>query len=567
MSTIRLRLLCSTAALITVTTSFAFGLAEPAAAAGSRSAGATTWYVDATGNDGRDGRSAGTAWRTIDRANVAAHAGDTVFLRGQFTAQAIAPRNSGTSASPITYRALSPGAAVIVGNGPVDATNPSSLRYEAYFGARSYVIVDGVSFTNPDYAAHPLVYDGVRILLSDHITITRCSFEHVPVVIEHSNDNVVESSTFRSYVSSYVNPATGAVDANHGMTAGDFLRILGGSARNAIRKNDMRYAGHSLIEVGSGRNDAPNPGNVISDNVLSNPWYVPVMLANDGAGTVIEGNVIEDASSQPALYSTVCCAQNTLSVSSSAMQIIGTNYIVRNNTFTNNVAQRGVITLGAWWYVDSLSPSGIFAQAQGNQIYNNTVYANHGAAGVSFVVFYGDDDAAAGRPQPQLTNNLIANNLFYANTGSSASYWGGAAYNDILYYSVTRANAWAAGSFGGNEIISNAFQAPTANDTVLAYTMSDGRSQARTSYSLAQFQSAFGGAVRNNVAVNPQVNAVTLDPLPRSPLIDHGAIIPGAPAFIGRGPDIGRFEYGQAAKTATVHQASTVHVSRPTRGL
>src|SRR5439155_22609912 len=52
-------------------------------------------HVDAdAGNDDSSGLTPGTAWRTLDRANAAVAAGDSVRLRGIFLAQQIAPNVS-----------------------------------------------------------------------------------------------------------------------------------------------------------------------------------------------------------------------------------------------------------------------------------------------------------------------------------------------------------------------------------------------------------------------------------------------------------------------------------------
>lgn len=59
-----------------------------------------TLYIDATnGNDSNNGQTSMTAWKTLNKANSSAIAGDLILLRGVFTNQWISPANSGTSAN------------------------------------------------------------------------------------------------------------------------------------------------------------------------------------------------------------------------------------------------------------------------------------------------------------------------------------------------------------------------------------------------------------------------------------------------------------------------------------
>ena len=59
----------------------------------------------------------------------------------------------------------------------------------------------------------------------------------------------------------------------------------------------MKYAGHSLIEIGNGTGTAKRTQTtVIHDNTLSNPWYKTVILSDNGGGTIVEDNQIVDAS-------------------------------------------------------------------------------------------------------------------------------------------------------------------------------------------------------------------------------------------------------------------------------
>jgi hypothetical protein len=83
----------------------------------------TTYYIDCrSGNDASDGRSAGTAWKTLARANaVALAAGDSVLLkRGGVCEGAFTPVGSGTPDAPITLDEYGAGTAPVIdgGNAP-----------------------------------------------------------------------------------------------------------------------------------------------------------------------------------------------------------------------------------------------------------------------------------------------------------------------------------------------------------------------------------------------------------------------------------------------------------------
>jgi hypothetical protein len=480
----------TTATTTTATTTTATTTTTPTSGTG------TTYYVSTSGSDLNAGTSASAPWKTIAKANAAVQAGDTVVLSGNFVKEAIAPRNSGTATAPITYQA-GPAGASLDQPGLVSGT-----PYMAWFGLRSYITVNGIGFTNSNYVNAPVTYKGVFLRKADHITITNCSFTHVPIVVQASSFNTISHNTFRYFVASYVNPSTRAPDPNHPITAGDMLYVFGGSNNNLIQYNDMKYAGHSLIEIGNGFGGT-NANNVISDNILSNPWYKPLILADDGAGTIVERNLIEDANSVPTLYSTVPGAVGSLSTASTGVQFSGSNFIFRHNTLLNNTAIYGVIDLGSRWYTDANHPNGVLVQSLNNQIYNNTLYGNHAAAGIDFVVFMSQADVTAGRVVPKLTGNLVKDNILWGNSGTPYSYHGSKTYSSLIYHAASYAPAWPGGGYNGNTITGNDFDSATSanlNDVWYAPTGSFTHVQ----QSLPAFQSYAAADASANLSVNPQ---------------------------------------------------------------
>jgi len=496
----------------------AFVLVSSAASYGTTTATRppATFYVNAqTGVDTNTGTSASAPWKTIAKANAAVQPGDTVVLSGSFVQQAIAPTHSGTATAPITYQA-DPAGATLDQPGLV-----SRSLYMAWFGARSYITVTGVGFTNSNYVTAPVTNKGVILRGADHITITNCSFSHVQMQLYASSFNTISHNTFRDFVASYHNPATGAPDPNHPITNGDMLNIFGGSHDNLVQFNDMKNAGHSLIEVGNGFGGT-NANNEISDNTLSNPWYKPLILADDGGGTIVERNVIEDANSNPTLYSTVAGAVGTLSTASAGVQFSGGNFVFRHNTLVNNTAEYGVIDIGSRWYTDNLHPNGVLVESMNNQIYNNTFYGNHAAAGVSFVVFLSQTDVTAGRAVPRLTGNVINNNIFWGNSGTPYSWNGRLAYDSLIYHAASYAPPWPSGGYNGNTISSNDFDSASAANLIdVAYS----GSFIHVPQSLPAFQSYAATDASGNQSTDPLfVNAAAgnFNLAPKSPVSGLG---------------------------------------------
>ena len=65
---------------------------------------AATYYVSLSGDDGKDGTAADTAWRTITHAAERAEAGDIVYVKaGNYGREHVVVRNSGTKDRPIVF--------------------------------------------------------------------------------------------------------------------------------------------------------------------------------------------------------------------------------------------------------------------------------------------------------------------------------------------------------------------------------------------------------------------------------------------------------------------------------
>jgi hypothetical protein len=405
--------------------------------------GPTTYYVNAqTGADTNSGTSASAPWKTIAEANGVVQAGDTVVLSGNFVQEAIAPFQSGTATAPITYQA-DPAGATLDQPGLVRGT-----PYMALFSGRSYITVNGIGFANSQYVSAPVENKGIVLRASSYITIENCQFSHMQMQLVGSSHNLIENNTWRQFVARYVK--------GQPQTSGDMLNLVLGSHDNEIVGNDMKYAGHSLIQIGNGTgNHETNANNWIHGNTLSNPWYKDIILSDNGAGTVVEGNQILDANSVPTLRSTIPGQVGRLQTSSEAVQFSGARFILRDNTIAHAVSPYGVVSFGGRWYTGpGAAPGGTLVESVLNQVYGNTIRNCKSAATFSFVEFLSRQDIAAGRTAvPRMTGNLIHNNTIVGASGTPYSWNGSRFYSTIMYHSASKAPEWR--GLNGNKVYSD----------------------------------------------------------------------------------------------------------------
>jgi hypothetical protein len=426
-----------------------------------------TWNITATSSP------------SLATAEAQAQPGDTILLSGRFANTSLVPKVSGAASAPITYKAGSSGATF-------DGAGPYGV---AAISSRAYLVLDGITFTNSSYKTAPVANKGIILRSSNHVTFQNCTLSYMQMQLIGSSDNKIINNKWREFVAVYTN--------GQPQTSGDMLNLVSGSNRNLIQGNDMKYAGHSLIEVGNGFGGT-NADNQISGNTLSNPWYKCLILADDGAGTVVDTNQLLDANSVPTLYSTVPGQVGTLQTSSDAVQFSGSNYILRNNRISNTVATYGVVTLGGRWYVDSNHPNGVLVESLNNQIYGNTIQNSKAAAVFSFIEFLSSADISAGRTAvPRISGNLIHHNTLAGNAGTPYSWNKSPFFSTVIYHSATQAPQWV--GLNGNKMDEN-----TGFDATNAYLV-DGAfkgsgASVHSVKTLAQFEALDPNHVYGNTA-------------------------------------------------------------------
>jgi Big-like domain-containing protein/parallel beta helix pectate lyase-like protein len=457
-------------------------------------------HVDATaGNDGNDGLTPGTAWRTLERANGAVVAGDTVRLRGTFAGESIAPVASGSAARPIRFTSDAGQTAVLDGG-----RSGVAVRLDA----RGYVVVEGLRIQNVSgYAVMLTPGSHHNVLRGSTITDTSGSWAHA-LRIEGANDDLIEGNEILNV-------------GNEAANSGDSIYIVNGS-RNQIRKNTVTNGGHSLIQLSSQHATAMSNDNVIAENTLSNAWTTPIILSWRSERTIVEHNRISDG------------ARNGVNFPRPGIQINASNNIIRYNEIVNNAAA-GVM-LAAYTFQGTIPQDSI-----GNQIYHNVFYRNN-------LIQDGVNNSGAihlreshGR---SVRDNLIANNIFFRNAGFA---FGGHTYTiTITHYG--NPTAWPVGNLNGNRIESNLLlRQPGTAGEVMVLRIRDAGQGGNLSYTLGQFQATYAGAA-NNLEADPlftdEANRVfTLRT--GSPAIDHGRVLPGV-AYLGTAPDLGAFETRQS---------------------
>jgi hypothetical protein len=97
-------------------------------------------YVAVTGSDASDGETAGTAFRTPEKAMTRLRPGVTILIGPGTYHAAMLPQISGTPDKPITIKAQTPG--TVIFDGQLTLARMIDLR------KRPFVIVEGIEFTN-----------------------------------------------------------------------------------------------------------------------------------------------------------------------------------------------------------------------------------------------------------------------------------------------------------------------------------------------------------------------------------------------------------------------------------
>ena len=457
-------------------------------------------YVDATnGNDANDGTTPATAWRTIHpKANSEAQAGDLILLRGVFLNQWLKPNASGTAANKITFR-KEPGQIAVLDTG----------LYEGgvILDGNSHIVVDGLEIRN--------ISESVRVAYGGHDNWLRNLYihngGHVTFRFDADN-NRLEDSILVDIGSDQYN-------------SGDAVDLLGDADNNIVVRNYFGNAGHAAYDdTLQGDSTGFNENNILAQNIIDNQWSSNVIIGGRSIGTLIECNVIKNASQA-----------TKFNYPRMGIQLSGDNSIIRYNYIYNNKSY-GFLVQGYVYAGQEQFP-------ENNQLYHNTV-VNNGSAGL-FIAVSGNG---------YVRNNTFENNIFWNNFGYDGA--NGNRYDVVAdFYQGT--NPWnpATGFTDGNIFKYNNVSADPTKFLVVVRPGGVGNLYYDTP---EQAQAAFSTWTNNTrvnpLFTNPAANDYSLQA--GSPMIDTGRIIPGV-IYNGSAPDRGAFEYGGTPQTQTPYPGPT----------
>jgi hypothetical protein len=430
------------------------GIADPAGRdqrAASSTAGAAVYYVSTQGNDGNNGLSSGSAWRTIGKVNsIGFGAGDQILFEGgaAFSGSlAFDSSDTGTATNPIIVSSYGAGRAEISAGGQtgLSALNSAGIEVKRlrFTGDGTYPVGQvGIFFyttlTSGQRLQHVRIDEcevsgfqtGIKVAADknsnagfEDVAITRCS--------SHGNQNVgiamsgwVGSEHSRAHRNLYIadcvtydNPG-GVNNTGSGITVAD--------CENGIVEYCESYGnGYANTGVNTG---GPcgiwlyRATNIVIQHCISHN-------NRTGANTFDGGGFDFDGGSNR------CVLQHNYSYENA-----GPGYLVcqfdgapayADNTIRYNVSENDCIHRNSTGAI-SFAGFGPFA-VSGTKVYNNVVY-------VSLAKVTSGTPRCVRYETGAMSNNVLFNNVFIAADGLDLVYIPGQTgqftFNDNLYWSV-----------------------------------------------------------------------------------------------------------------------------------
>ena len=443
-----------------------------------------TLYVDAgTGNDNANGLTAGTAWKTLEKANLAAQPGDLFLLKGTFQDEYIHPAQSGTASQKITYRrAAGATATILVGRFDV-AVDLTQLQH---------IVIDGLELAQviEPFRLFESKFNWLRNLNIHDAGGSNLRFS--------STDNRVEDSQFERI-------------GNEAANTGDAVYLSNGSDRNFILRNTFGAAGHGGIWIShQSASDLQASDNIVAHNRIVNPWANGIGLNGTANRTLLECNIV------------AATANGTgPNYKRFGLEVEGTANTVRHNIIYTT--GDGGISLEGWTF------NGKTQNSIGNHIYNNTVWST-GGAGLRIVQ----------KETNVVESNVIENNIFWGNAGGDDA---GTRY--AIFVDEFNANAgsiWPTGTIGNNIVRNNIFEA-NLQFMVITRTPAAGGHLYFSTPAQATFPGWGANQRANPLFTNPGQGDFTL--AEGSPAVNAGLVISSPPpyrAHLGSAPDLGAIE-------------------------
>jgi len=320
------------------------------------------YFVSPAGNDSSPGTE-NSPWRTIDKANRSALAGDTINIRQGEYNEVIYPVFSGRAGSPIRYKAYA-GEKVVISNPPPDE---SGTRTAIDLDGRNFIEIDGLRVDGKRLSGggkDSNVDAFIKFNNSDFNTIKNCFFQYAN---GWAGVHISGGSDFNRFL----NNSFDAVGTNHipdgytnaGEDRGDIM-VIKHASHNIVQGNSFSRGGHdTLAVIGS--------FNVIRGNDFNGKWTGTdspgARAAGDLSGNIKYGVPEPRGFNLFELNTVRNAAASGDNPANNGMKIQGTNQIVRGNYFFDNIATAVV----------AATRTGKIESVRHNRIYNNTFFNNN----------------------------------------------------------------------------------------------------------------------------------------------------------------------------------------------
>lgn len=432
------------------------------------------YYLSPAGNDGADGKTSRTAWKTFHHAQFVLGPGDILLVRGGLYPDTCFFPQGGTDDRPIVISAYPGETPIITGRACW------GLFFAIY---HDWITIVGLTFqdTSGDNA---IVY----LRNARHVVLRNNTFKNnrgaTDLLVTVSSDVTIDGNDF---------DVTGDPS---GEGAGDNIYVAG-SSHVLIQHNNLGHAGHAAIDV---INDSGTVSafNVIRDNTIDQYWGGGIYITRGSHNNLVERNRIRHAGegcSYPKAGLQIAAAQNII------------RYNIIDKTSTRPLPDNG-IALHAYTF------SGIHEDATDNRIYNNVVY---GAGRCALYVWVADTCV--------VTCNKILNNIFYRNrtAGAQEQFWPAGNYylGFELYHAATKWRSFPNGNYFLNNLIIHADGSGDHSGTRVIYYDAD-----QSSMSLKQVQDRYPEFFSGNIELNPMFKDAEngdFELRPGSPAISGGA--------------------------------------------
>ncbi len=403
--------------------------------------GVCSRFVAANGNDGNDGLTTVTPWKTVQKAANSAQPGDVVCVRAGTYNEKITINVSGTAGAYITFQSYPGETAVLDGTG---ITVPADDNGMIFVQDKAYLIIRGFEVRNYKTSTKNRVPIGIRLVgTSHHIEIRDNILHHV----EHNG--TAKNGTDAHGIAIHGTSGTTAlsniiVDGNElyslKLGSSEALVLNGNVANWQVTNNTIHDVNNIGIDIIGFEGTAPANDQARDGLVAYNDVY-----NINSAGNVAYGNersagcIYVDGGTRVTIEYNKAHNCNIGVEIASEHQGTATSYVTVRNNFIYGNTDAG-ISMGGY---DTQRGSTENCVIVNNTLYNNAAIS--GAWGAELYIQYDTRNniiknniffAKSGLPYIQswsavMTNNVMNNNLFF---GGASWQWKNVSYSTFAAY-------------------------------------------------------------------------------------------------------------------------------------